>query len=215
MAAVLAHGEGAVLSHRSAAELWRLFAPREGAVDVTVPSSGGRRRRPGIRLHRSPSLPIAATTRLRGIAVTTPARTIADLRRAVTADELRLAIRQAEFLGLDLGNEGGVELDLTRSPLERRFLRMCRRHRLPKPEVNTKIGFREVDFLWRDRRLIVETDGYGSHRGRVAFEDDRAKDVELKLLGYEVVRFTWRQVTDEPKAVATKLRALLIRPFAD
>jgi very-short-patch-repair endonuclease len=192
-----------------------LLAPREGAVDVTVPSSSGRRRRPGIRLHRSPSLPIAATTRRRGIGVTTPARTIADLRRAVTADELRRAIRQAEFLGLDLGNAGGVEGDLTRSRLERRFLRMCRRHRLPKPEVNTRLGLHEVDFLWRDRRLIVETGGYGSHRGRVAFEDDRAKDVELKLLGYEVVRFTWRQVTDEPKAVAAKLRALLTGPFAD
>ena len=93
MAAVLACGEGAALSHRSAAELWDLLSPRPGAVDVTVPR--GRDRRAGIRLHRSPLLTSDATTLRNGIAVTTPARTLADLRRAVSAETLRKAIREA------------------------------------------------------------------------------------------------------------------------
>src|SRR5206468_3749619 len=153
MAAVLASGEGAVLSHRSATELWGLLEPRNGPVDITIPTAGGRRRRPGIRLHRFPSLPKAATTRHHGIAVTTPAQTIADLRRVASIDDVRRAIREAEFHRLDLGGEG-ADLDLTGSELERRFLGLCRRHRLPKPEVSVRVGRFEVDFLWRERRLI-------------------------------------------------------------
>ena len=206
MAAVLACGEGAVLSHRSAAELWSLLPRRAGLIDVTIPTSAGRRRRRGIRLHRSPSLPNAATTRRNRIAVTTPARTLADLRRAVPAEQFRKAVRQAEFLGFDLG---AIPTDGTRSELEQLLIRVCRRHRLSPPEVNAKVGRFTVDFLWRDRRLIVETDGYQGHGGRQAFEDDRAQDVELKLLGYEVVRFTHRKVTHDPDGVAVALRALL------
>jgi very-short-patch-repair endonuclease len=208
MAAVLACGDGAALSHRSAAALWKLLPATRGVVDVTVPGTGGRRRRPGIRLHRSPLLTPAVSTLRSGIAVTTPARTLADLRRVAPPDELRRAIRQAEVLGLEIGGEEGV--DRSRSELEHLFLRLCRRHRLPPPEVNVRIGPFLVDFLWRDRRLIAETDGYRFHRGRTAFEDDRARDVELKLLGYEVVRFTHRQVMGEAGLVARTLRALLI-----
>jgi very-short-patch-repair endonuclease len=209
MAAVLACGAGAVLSHRSAAELWTMLSPGSGVIHVTVPIPGGRRRRPGIRLHRFPSLPTSATTHRNGIAVTTPARTIADLRRVASPDEARCAIREAEFAGLDVADEASRDSEPTRSKLERRFLRLCRRHRLPLPEVNQRIGPYEVDFLWRECRLVVETDGWQGHRGRVAFEADRAKDLELKLLGYEVVRFTYRQVEKRPAAVAAKLRALL------
>jgi very-short-patch-repair endonuclease len=211
MAAVLASGDGAVVSHRSAAELWDMLSPIGGPIHVTVPIPGGRRRRPGIRLYRCPSLPKSATTRRSGIAVTTPARTIADLRRVASVDEVRRAIREAEFAGLDVGDEASREGDLTRSRLERRFLKICHRHRLPKPQVNMKIGPHEVDFLWREHRLVVEVDGWQGHRGRVAFEADRAKDLELKLLGYEVVRFTYSQVEGQPAAVAVKLRALLRR----
>jgi very-short-patch-repair endonuclease len=212
MAALLACGDRAVLSHRSAAELWAMLSPRDGPAHITIPTSGGRRRRPGIRLHRYPSLPPSATTRRNGIAVTTPARTIADLRRVASVDEVRRAIREAEFAGLDLGDGGGLESERVHTSLERRFLRLCRHHRLPKPVVNVYVGPYEVDFLWPGRRLVVETDGWRGHRGRVAFEIDRAKDVELKLLGYEVVRFTYRQVTEQPEAVADKVRALLQRP---
>ena len=74
------------------------------------------------------------------------------------------------------------EAQLTRSKLERRFLALCRRHRLPIPEVNARVDRFEVDFFWPYPKLIVETDGYGSHRGRSAFEEDRARDLRLKLL---------------------------------
>jgi very-short-patch-repair endonuclease len=208
MAAVLAWGPKAVLGHRSAAELWRLLSPRRGPVHVTLPGRGGRGKR-GIRLHRSPSLLPSDVTRHEGIPVTTPARTIRDLRRVATVDEVRRAIREAEFLGLAIGEQAGREQAPTRSRLERRVLAMCRRHRLPKPEVNAYVGPHEVDFLWRDKKLVVETDGYEGHRGRQAFEEDRARDAELRVLGYTVVRFTYRQVTERWGWVEETVRALL------
>jgi very-short-patch-repair endonuclease len=210
MAAVKACGEGAVLSHRSAAELWGLLSPIAGPVHVTVPGDGGRGRRKGIHLHRSRSLTEAVTTRRNRIPVTIPARTVADLRRAGDVQIARRAIRQAEFLGLPVA-EAGIDPDGTRSELEAAFLSLCRRHRLPAPEVNVRVGPFLVDFLWADAGLVVEVDGYGPHRGRQAFEDDRARDVELRLLGYEVLRFTYRQVTGDPAVVAAAARALLGR----
>ncbi|MGH2987025.1 MAG: type IV toxin-antitoxin system AbiEi family antitoxin domain-containing protein [Solirubrobacterales bacterium] len=199
MAAVLACGDGAVLSHRSAAELWELLPPRKGPVHVTVPVPGGRKKRDGIHLHRSPLLPDNATTRHDAIAVTTPARTLADLRRTIEPALFRRALRQAEFRGLDLGD---VPSDRSRSDLERAFLRLCRRYRLPAPEVNVEVGRFTVDFLWRRDRLAVETDGYAAHRGRQAFEDDHAREFELHALGYRLRRFTDRQVDHQPRAVA-------------
>ncbi len=207
MAAVLAYPEGAALSHQSAAALWEMLKPRAGAVDVVTVDAGSRASHRGLRLHRSRSLTPSVITRWRGIPVTTPARTIADLRRTAPPNLVRRAIRQAEVIGLDLGEV--VEPDHTRSELERFFLRLCRRQRLPLPEVNAAVGRFTVDFLWREQRLIVETDGYGYHRGRQAFEDDRSRDVELQLDGFRVLRFTYRQIADEPRMVAAALRALL------
>lgn len=206
MAAVLACGMTAVLSFQSAAQLWRMLPPRSGFIEVTIAGGGGRKRHQGLRRHRSTSLTSDDVTRHHRIPVTTPARTIADLRRS--APELaRRAIRQAAVIGLHIPEE--VEADRPRSELEARFLRLCRRHRLPIPEVNVPIGRFTVDFLWRERRLVVETDGYRFHRGRQAFEDDRARDVELRLQGYEVIRFTYRQVTEDPNGVAQPLEAIL------
>lgn len=210
---------GAAVSHRSAASLWGLLPVKRGATDVIVRGDGGRARRPGIRVHRSPSLPAAEVTLRRGVPVTSPARTIADLRKAiaggvagaVSGRELRRAVRQADVLGLPIGVESGR--DRTRSDLERDFLRLCGRHRLPPPEVNVRIGPYLVDFLWRDRRLVVETDGYLYHRGRAAFQDDRGRDLELKRLGYEVLRLSERQIDEESGRVAETLAAALgVRP---
>ena len=89
------------------------------------------------------------------------------------------------------------------------MLALCRRHRLPMPEVNAKRGPFLVDFLWREERLIVETDSFEHHRDRSSFESDRARDAKLTLLGYRVVRITWRQIGDDPSGVAAMLRALL------
>jgi very-short-patch-repair endonuclease len=75
--------------------------------------------------------------------------------------------------------------------------------------MNVPIGPYTVDFLWRDRPLVVETDGWDAHRGRQAFEDDRARDAYLRLRCYEVLRFSWRQVFDDPKSVVAVLRRYL------
>jgi very-short-patch-repair endonuclease len=207
---------GAALSHRSAAELWQLLRSRPGPIDVLVPGYGGKKRRRGIRMHRSLSLLPAHVTLRNGIPVTTPARTIADLRRAIAKPgkaglisprELRRAVRQAEVLGLPLGD--GVDRDRTRSDLERDFLRLCRGHGLPTPELNVRIGPHLVDFLWRDRMLVVETDGYRYHRGRQAFEDDRGRDLDLRGRGYSVIRLTGKQVDEEPRRVAEVVSAAL------
>jgi very-short-patch-repair endonuclease len=216
MAAVLACGGGAVLSHRSAAALWgvRRRAARssfgdEEAVDVTVSGDGGRAKRAGIRVHRSATLQADDCTRRMRIPVTTPARTLADLRRFIPQPQFAAALREAEFLGLRLDDR--VEADHTRSELEGSFLSLCRRHRLPKPAVNARLDRYAVDFLWPAQRLIVEVDGWQAHRTRSAFEMDRARDARLKLLGYEVLRFTWRQVKSDRQGVARTIRGLLRR----
>jgi very-short-patch-repair endonuclease len=208
LAAVLACGAGAVLSHRSAAALWGIRPQSSGPIEVTVPTMGGRTKRPGLLIHRSTCLGPSETTRSIGIPVTTPRRTISDLRRVLPADQIDAAIRRAEVLRLDIGPQPGYAPDLARSELERMVLRICRRHHLPMPEVNARVGPYWVDFLWWDRGLIVETDSYGHHGTRSAFESDRERDVELKLLGFTVLRFTHRQVSD-PDAFAATLAAVL------
>lgn len=209
MAAVLACGAGAVLSHRSAAELWRLLPPRNGSVNVTVPQRSGRSQRPGIRLHRSTTLTQPQTTRRAGIPVTNPARTLTDLHTCATPDELSRARRQAEFFGYQTETADHKPVARIRNELERRFLRLCRRHRLPTPLVNAPLLGYEVDFLWPQARLAVETDGYEGHSGRASFEYDRRRAAKLAAARYEVMRFTWRQVVEHPDEVIAALRARL------
>ncbi len=206
LAAVLAVGESSALGFRSAAEHQRLLSPRSGVVDVITPGSGGRTKRAGIRIHRSSSLTETDVVIRDGIRVTTPARTFMDLRRVVSPAEFRKAVRQAEVLGYELD---GVKADGTRSELEHLFLRLCRRHRLPLPEVNVRIGPFVVDFLWREQGLIVETDGRRFHRGATASAGDGRRDVELRRLGYEVRRFSYLQVTRDGAAVAAEVRQAL------
>jgi very-short-patch-repair endonuclease len=207
LAAVLACGAGAVLSHRSAAEHLGMLAVKPGPVHVTILGDNGRKQRPGLVIHRSSSLTSDAVTRRDGIAVTTPARTIADLRRTEARSVVAQALRAASFKGWELGSEAGK--DRTRSELERRFMRLCSRRHLQRPEVNQRLGPYTVDFLWPGSRLVVETDGWRGHRGRQAFEDDRARDAWLRSRGYEVLRFSWRQVVDEPAGVVAVLRRYL------
>jgi very-short-patch-repair endonuclease len=129
------------------------------------------------------------------------------LHRCLPATEFAAALREAEYLRLPIGDR--FEPDGTRTELEAQFLALCRSHRLPRPEVNVRVGRFKVDFLWRNERLIVEVDGWESHRTRSAFESDRARDARLKLLGYEVVRFTYRQVMSEPSRLVRTVQALL------
>ena len=216
MAAVLACGPDAVLSHTSAGELWGMLRSdrppssadvRPSLPHVTVP--GAAKTRQGIRVHRSRTLFPSAVTRRASIPVTTPSRTLTDLRRLLPQPQFAAALRQAEYLGLPL--DPILEPDHTRSELEARFLNLCRRHRLPKPAVNVPVGPFIADFLWPERRLIAELDGYRAHSGPAAFEADRARDVKLKARGYDVVRLTWRQVLSEPRATAATVRRLLSR----
>jgi very-short-patch-repair endonuclease len=225
-AAVLACGDGAVLSHVSAAVLWELLKPIDGPIHVSVPTTSGRARRRGIHLHRCPALstprePSPSPSYLhqeggRGrrlthrhrIPVTTVPRTIDDLRASslLPPHLLRRAIRQAELKGHHLE---GVESDRTRSDLEALFLAICRRYCLPPPEVNVKLGRWTVDFLWRRQCVVVETDFWSYHRGSVAFENDHARDLDLRSTGYTVLRFTDLQLEKEPDRVAADLRRAL------
>jgi very-short-patch-repair endonuclease len=210
---------GAALSHVSAAHLWGLLSGRGGSVapetpvDVSVSGRGGKAGRRGVRLHRSVTLRPNHVTLREGVPVTTPARTIADLGRSVgrsarllAGRDLRRAIRQAEVLGLPIGTGVG---DRTRSDLEADFLALCRRHGMLAPEVNVPIGPHLVDFLWRESRVIVETDSYLYHRGRVAFQDDRGRDLDLRARRFDVVRIAEKQLEEEPDRVATIVRHAL------
>jgi very-short-patch-repair endonuclease len=213
LAAVLAVGPGAALSHASSGALWGMLGSHgpdsSGSVElpIHVTVRGTRESRRGIRVHRSRTLTPDQITVCQRIPATTPSRTLADLKGVLSQSRFGAALRQAEFLGLPL--DPALEPDRTRSELEGKLLALCRRHRLPLPEVNVRIGSFTVDFLWRDRRLVVEVDGYWAHGSRSAFESDRARDVELQLLGYDVARFTWRQLSDRPKDVVGALRQLL------
>ncbi len=127
----------------------------------------------------------------------------------VPAWQWRKAVRQAEFKKLKLGRE--TRTDRTRSDLERDFLRLCRRHGFSAPEVNVKLGRWTVDFLWRNEKVAVETDSYAYHRGRVAFQDDHARDLGLRRLGYDVRRYCEQQLNEQPAAVVADLgRALSV-----
>jgi very-short-patch-repair endonuclease len=207
LAAVLACGKRAVLGYLSAAALWRMLPRHAGQVEVSLPGDTGRRRQRGIRLRRCPTLTAGQVTRHHGIPVTTPARTLVDIRRVLPRDRLREAVRQAEVLRLPIGDAS--ESDGTRSELEHLFLQLCGRNGLPKPQVNVPVGPFMVDFLWAERKVIVETDGYRYHGGRAAFEQDRARDLRLKTMGYDVVRLSYEQIVDHPDSVVQGLRIVL------
>ena len=226
LAAVAACGDGAVLSHRSAATLWGVLPEGGPRIDVTVPNSSGRSRRGAMIVHRSPLGP-HEVTRKEGIPVTTPARTVLDLAAVVSRRELERAIDEAAFLRLDLGGleprrgrRGGAAISRvldehragttrTRSELEERVLALCRRADLPAPEVNAPVEGFTVDFAWRAQKLIVETDGWQAHGTRAAFERDRRRDADLTTAGWRVLRVTWARVLREPRAVAAQLSSLL------
>ncbi|HEY6771596.1 MAG TPA: DUF559 domain-containing protein [Solirubrobacterales bacterium] len=209
MAALLALGDMAVVSHQSAAALWGMLKPHSGPIHVMLPGDAGRRRRRGITVHRSHSL-IAGVSVIRNrIRLTKAARTLRDLHRVVAPDAYRGAVRRALDLRLISSHQLRSEDGLTRSELERLFRSHCRRHRLPQPEVNVRVRQYEVDFLWRNRQLIVEVDGFRHHSDRSAFERDRARDAHLQSLGFRVVRFTHRQLLRDRSTVVAALRALL------
>jgi very-short-patch-repair endonuclease len=143
-----------------------------------------------------------------GIPVTSVPRTLEDLRRGRYPVQLvRRAQRQAELARYAL--PPGTPRRRTRSDLEDDFLAFLRRHRLPPPEVNVKLGRHEVDFLWRAHDLVVETDFYDYHRGPTSFEDDHQRDMELRRRGYVVHRYTGAQLRNHPAEIAAELGEIL------
>jgi very-short-patch-repair endonuclease len=229
MAAVLASGP-AVLSHRSAAQLWRLRDRGPQRPEVTAAAQ--RRRKSSLTCHRS-NLHPDEITRHHRIPVTTVARTLFDLAGAISRDQLERAFDRAELARrLDLAEvdsllarhprrrgaralraviAGHAASPFTRSELEDRFLALIRRAGLPLPRVNALVEGLEVDFSWPDRLLAVEVDGWEYHGGAAAFERDRSRDRRLSAAGWRVVRITWRQLLREPAAVSRDLRLLHAR----
>ena len=208
---MLAVGQDAAISHRSAAALWEILPPAHDAIHVTV-TRGHPRSRPGIWVHRTRDLQSSLNA---GVRVTTPLRTIQDLTSTVGSRDLERAIEEAQVRRLLTQQElehlhtGRNEPSLTRSEAERRLLALIRAARLPPPRTNTSVGRYEVDFVWADQRVVVEVDGFAFHSSRAAFERDRARDRDLQLSGYTVLRFTWRQLVDEPEAVVAAIAAAL------
>jgi very-short-patch-repair endonuclease len=244
MAAVLACGPEAVISHRSAAALWRLLPERDASapVDVTVPAPD-RRRRPAILIHRGPGLNADEVTTVDRVPTTVPARTVLDLAGHVGRRDLERALARAARRGLADHSELSALMErhprrrhvgalrallreragpaLTRSEAEERFLALIGKARLPVPEVNAVLAGYEVDFLWRADRLVVEVDGFAFHSSRSAFETDRQRDGHLSSRGLRVMRVTWRQIVDEPEAMLVRLAHslaaghLAMRPGSD
>ncbi|MEA2144327.1 MAG: hypothetical protein QOI64_2757 [Solirubrobacteraceae bacterium] len=231
MGAVLACGEGAGLSHGCATALWDIRSYSGTWIDVTVPTRAGRARRDRIRLHRSSTLTTDDITTHRGIPVTTVARTLLDVAATLREAGLARTVEQTEIrrlfdltavqqtLARNPNHPGATRLkralslyredEFTRSELEQAFLALCDAHGIPRPLVNHLVEGEEVDFVWPEQRLIVETDGRGTHLTRAAFERDRARDARLLVLGYRVLRFTELQVRLDGSTVAQTLCAVL------
>src|SRR5215213_7516217 len=226
MAAVLACGDGAALSHFSAAVLWGILEDRGQLIHVTVE---GNRACHGVIVHRSPLT--AQRVRRRGIVVTTPARTLVDLADVVHRRRtLERAFDEAEYLGLDWesaapihGRKGSGLLSSvlvvhepgttrTLSELEEQFLVLCEKHRLPRPAVNDSIEGYLCDFVWREQRLIVETDGRRAHGTTRARRRDPMKDADLQIAGWRVMRIPSMRLFREPEAVRDQLARLLATP---
>jgi very-short-patch-repair endonuclease/predicted transcriptional regulator of viral defense system len=222
MAAVLACGDGAALSHDSAAALWRLAKPTQ-PVHVSVLSRS--RSRNGVEVHRRKAL--NATTRDH-ISVTTPAQTLIDLARTWDQPQLEQAIGEAVLKRLvslkalrtaatKAGRSGAalrsvidrVTFRVTQSELEREFLRLVAKAGLPLPQTQQRFGRTRVDFYWPDLEIVVETDGGRFHADAFQQLEDRRRDQEHIRAGRTLLRLTHWQVFHEP----TETNALLIDVF--
>jgi len=227
LAAVLACGRGAVLSHDSAAVLWGLLSPPRPLHVTAV----GRelRSRGDITVHCAQRLHPSDLVRRDGIPITSPARTLLDVAATATHRDLDRAANEARVQRLvsdpsldeqfrryprhrgtaALRQATRADPKLTRSEAEGRMLALIRAARLPEPETNARVAGHEVDFSWRQQRLVVEVDGYAFHSSRRSFERDRRRDQALAREGWRVVRVTWRQMGAEPMVLVATLATAL------
>jgi very-short-patch-repair endonuclease len=231
MAAVLACGDGAVVSHRSAARLWRLLPAASKSIDVTC---SVRVERTGIVSHRSV---VAADEWLvwDGIPATSPFRTIFDLAAVAPMRELERAFHEAEarqvtdrvslpmLLERYPGRRGAKKVKallesrapsaITRNDFEEAFLVLVDEHGLPRPRMNADLALRgrffEIDALWERERVAVELDSRSIHGTRKKFESDRQRGRILVAEGWRTIHVTWRQLQEEPAAIVGDLRKAL------
>ncbi len=238
MAAVLACGSGAVLSHRSAAYLWGLVDESPALIDVTAPHRRGRSPA-GVAAHRDGSLRSSDKTTRYGIPCTSVPRALLDFSGVAPEWEVRKAVAQAEVLRIlhrptiqalikrSRRRRGVARLRLildtihpqtkrTRSELERLFLAMCAKRAVPEPRVNVWLSAPDgrqyqADFLWRDSKLIVEADSRRFHDTDSAFVRDRKRQQQLELAGWRVSRCTWEEVEQEPRRLALTIQGLLTK----
>jgi very-short-patch-repair endonuclease len=233
MAAVLAGGDRALLSHRSAARLWKLLPPKAEPVEVTCTSSS-RSRRDGVVCHRST---VAADEWLieDGIPATSPFRTIFDLAATAPRRELERAFHEAEARELTdrvslpmlleryPGRRGTAKMrallgsdepvGITRNDFEEAYLTLVRAHGVPQPRMNADLALRgrffEIDALWEAERVAVELDSRSIHGTKKRFESDRLRDRILVAEGWRTMRVTWRALQREPEEVIADLKAAL------
>lgn len=228
MAAVLACGDGAILSHSSAAALWRIGSEQRNLIELSLPSLS-RRRRPGLLIHRRPSLQLKRDTTTRhNIPVTTPVQTLIDLALRLDRRGVERMINEADKYDLihppelrraleeRVGEPGVARLRhildrrtfrLTKEELERRFLPLARQAGLPAPLTGQWVNRFEVDFYWPDFGLVVETDGLRYHRTPAEQARDRLRDQAHTAAGLTQLRFTHEQVRYEPDYVVQILAA--------
>jgi very-short-patch-repair endonuclease len=211
------------LSHRWAAAVWHMTTWPAGAVHITTTAQ--RRSTDALRVHHSRTLSLDDLTHdpEHGLPVTTPMRTLRDLATTETPHRFERLCHRADHLRLIGANQAGDSRRLkdalqalartgpqiTRNDFEELLLEIVAAAGLPQPLVNHVVLGEEVDFFWPEARLIVETDGAATHLTRAAFENDRRRDAMLTRAGYRVIRFTWRQLNEEPELVAAILAGLL------
>jgi len=228
--ALLACGDRSALSHGSAASLWEIWRDWRYPLELTV---AGDRRQPGLHVHHSRTLTRADITTERGLRVTSPARTILDIAPTVTDKRLARAIndlRLRHLLTIEALDTltarhrrrpsakriraiiGASHAEPTRSPFEDDWIPFAARHRLPAHEMNVHVCGHRVDVLFTPDRLIVELDGWQTHRTREAFETDRARDAEiLAHAGIPTIRITRDAVRRSPAEQALRIRQIVSR----
>ena len=220
-AALAAFGRNAIISHRTAAVLWRLLPARpEDPVDITL-LNANRRSRNGVRVHHAQR---TIARKRHGLRITSPAQTLADLRtpelddaynealvlNLVTHQEVSALVHRSPALRAIVEEAPGM----TRSKMERELRALVEQAGLPAPQSNVHVHGHEVDLYWPAHRLVVEFDGWSTHSSRTAFESDRLKDAALQLAGERVMRVTGRQLERLPHALVGRLAAAIstIRP---
>jgi hypothetical protein len=233
LAAVLACGANAVLSHRSAAQLWGMLPRSRSVPEATRPTAA--RRRSQLTVHRG-SLPGDEVDVVDGIPTTSATRTLLDLAPMLSRGRLETAFNEIEVRRLTsrrslpelleryprrqgsaalrlLLSERSAGAGVTRNEFEERFAVLLDSVGLPRPHLNADLAVRgrfyEVDCLWRSQKVVVELDGHAVHGTRRAFETDRERDRILLAEGWRPLRVTWWQLRDEPEAIVRDLRGLL------